>query len=231
MNQKLTKIIRNALLALLVFFIFGIGSQVLFESTWFTSSIAYILNKNNFHEIVPSKVYRSGELRNDKLIENIKKYNIKTIIDLRKGSDHNKRTELREENIAKNLGISYQWIPMVGSNTKQHKAIEKLISLSESIEEPILIHCSSGTHRSGVITAIWLMIKEEVSPEKAAEQLSPKFGFFLWERNFKSLIQGHKTLDWIIWDYIKDYKSTKMDFKSWFYSKNNYKKYGDTLLS
>lgn len=204
--------------SIFVFFIVGISSQVFLESTWFTSSIAYVLNKDNFHEVVPKKVFRSGQLNKEELAHYVNKYNIKTVIDLRKSGDKENEQRFSERKLLTSLGVEYEWIPMVGSNTRQYDSIEKFISLSEEKKEPLLIHCSSGTHRTGVMTAIWLMINNEMSPEEAIKQLSPEYGYFYWERRFKSLLLGHQTVDAILWEYISQYKQSHIDFKNWFFN-------------
>ncbi len=219
--KKIGKLLGKGVLLLLVTFTFiGFGSQLISESTWFTSSFSYLFAKDNFHEVVPGLLYRSATLDKEEFIENVKKHNIKTVIDLRKGGDEAKLEDqgFSERNLSEELGANYEWIPMVGSNTRQKQSLEKLIEISEKTEGPVLIHCSSGTHRSGVVTAIWLMLKDEEPPEDAAKQLSSEYGFFYWERKLKSFFLGHETIDGIIWHYLKNYRATGISFKEWFFN-------------
>lgn len=216
MKRVLFLVIKFSLVFSVLFFIFGIISQLVYESTWFTSSIAYLLNKDNFHEIVPGKVYRSGELSKDNFNDYLIKHQIKAVIDLRMSGDDEAKYGFSEKKSAEEHGASYMWIPLVGTKTNQADSIKKLIALSDQTDGPVLIHCSSGTHRSGVVTAIWLMLKNLDTPIHATEQLSTKYGYFYWERRFKSFIIGHQTIDAIIWNYINQYKQTGIDFKQWF---------------
>lgn len=80
---------------------------------------------------------------------------------------------------------------------------------------PILVHCTSGTHRTGVVAAIWLIHKEGLLPEKAVGQLSSKFGFFYPERALKSLVQGQPTIDSIVWSYLHANEHQRIAFRDW----------------
>ena len=198
-----------------VVFILGIFSQVFFESTWFTSSFSFLFARNNFHEVVPGKLYRSAALDKEDLEKSITQYGIKTVIDLRKGGDEEEEQGFSERKVTQSLGADYEWIPLIGSNTKQKESITKLVDLSTKVGGPVLIHCSSGTHRSGVAAAIWLMLTNLESPEQAANQLSTEYGYFHWERKLKSFFMGHDTIDNVIWHYLNQYKKTGVSFKDW----------------
>lgn len=212
--------LRKLVLFLIGFFLLGTFSQLATNSTWFTSSVAYISSRN-FREVVSGKLYRSGELSKSDLHNYISKYGIKTVIDLRRGGDKDQNNKFSEKNIVESLGATYEWVPLVGTNTHQIESLSKLIALSENTIGPVLIHCSSGTHRSGVAMAIWLMHAESINPTIAAEQLSAKYGFFYWERKLKSWFLGHQTLDGLIWNYLEDYQKYNIKFIDWFNKKKS----------
>lgn len=209
------KLTKQLSVFILTFALIGLSSQILTESTWFTSSLSYIFTTNNFHEVKKGELFRSGELSKEDLERTIKEHGIKTIIDLRKGGDEPEQKGFSEKVISTDLGAKYIWIPMVGSNTKQKENLKKLIEVSKEGAGPVLIHCASGTHRSGLSTAVWLMAKDGINPHEAARQLSSKYGYFKWERDLKSYIMGHNTIDYVMWDYLKDYDKTSISFNDW----------------
>ncbi|WP_245418049.1 protein tyrosine phosphatase [Cohaesibacter haloalkalitolerans] len=47
-----------------------------------------------------------------------------------------------------------------------------------SLQYPILLHCKAGADRASLISALYLIIMEDVPVEKAREQLSMRFGHF-----------------------------------------------------
>ncbi len=220
-NQFLKKTLKVLTVFSVLFCIFGFTSQIVTESTWFTSGLSYLSTKNNFHVVKEGSLYRSGTLSQEDLIQVVKENNIKLVVDLRKSGDEPEQHGFSESQIVRSLGSRYEWIPMVGSNTKQLSPLSKLIELSKDETGPVLIHCSSGTHRSGVATAVWLMEKEGVSPEEASMQLSPNYGYFSWERNLKSAITGSKTIDYVIWNYLSSFRATGIKFSDWLMSKND----------
>ena len=205
----------------LIFCIFGFSSQLFTESTWFTSSFSYLFNQHNFHVVQEGELYRSGQLSEEELKEVIKKYNIKSIVDLRSGGDEPDENGFSEKAVSTDLGAKYNWVPMVGSNTKQKESLTKLIDISSKSEGPTLIHCTSGTHRSGLASAVWLISKDGMDPEVAATQLSQEYGYFKWERDLKSLFLGHETADYVLWHYIADHKKSGISFSDWLKQKSD----------
>ncbi len=189
--------------------------QIIGETTYLTSYVANLAFEGNWHEVVPGKFYRSAELDAQTLSERIQKYGIKTIIDLRYGKDKTDAQGQTEKDSAAALGVEYRHLPLLGSNARQKKQIEELIELYDAVPSPILVHCTSGTHRSGLASAVWLLTKEDSSPENATEQLSTRYGYFYAERKIKSLIQGHATIDAILWKYLEARKQSGISFRQW----------------
>ena len=210
------KILKAFFVFLAIICLSGLTSQILFESTWFTSSIGFLFSSGNFHVVKEGRLYRSAALSKEDLEEKVKTLGIRTVIDLRRGGDEVEENGYSEKRSLEGLGAEYFWIPLVGSNTHQAGSISRLIEIAKNNHAPVLIHCSSGTHRSGVASAIWLMVAEGENPEIAAKQLSNEFGFFYSERKLKGLIMGHDTIDAIIWNYLKEYHSKGISFQDWF---------------
>lgn len=202
---------------LIISFIFTLGftSQLITDDTYFTSSIAYLTAANNFHTVKENKLYRSAELSETELRRIISDYGIKNVIDLRLGGENIKKKKYSESAVVKEMNANYFWVPLAGKHTRQKVGIKRYIELIKDIEGPVLIHCESGTHRSGVASAIWLMTKENEAPELASKQLSNEYGFFLTERRVKSVLSSTKTIDNIIWNYLEAYNRSGVDFISW----------------
>lgn len=196
---------KKLILASLLFFVIAIGAQAFSETTAFTSFAANFLFKNNLHEIVPNKFFRSAQMNAEDLSKTIKEKNIKTVFDLRLQDDKaDPYNGLKEEDVVTNSGAKYVHIPFSSKRANQKDKLLNLINSFKSVETPILVHCSSGTHRSGVAAAIWLITEENVSNDKILEQLSYKYGFFKSERKLKEILQGKPTLDYVIFEFLKN---------------------------
>lgn len=185
------------------------------ESTYFTSYTANAIFRNNFHAVVPGRLYRSAQMPRDELIDTIRKHGIKTVIDLRLNDDAPDETGFTEAAAARQAGAAYRHIPFSSSRMDQRRSLLALMATYREAKGPILVHCSSGTHRAGVASAIWLLEQAGKSPAEAAEQLTLKYGFFQLERDLKAYFQGRPTLDRAIRDYAEVRREQSISFWDW----------------
>ena len=110
----------------------------------------------NFHEVVPHRIYRSGQPSAGQLRAWIRRYNLKTIIILR-GRDARQAAE--EDAVARSMGADVvtlklsAYVPLPGDKLVQ------LIDILESARQPMLLHCRHGVDRAGTASAIaaWLV--------------------------------------------------------------------------
>jgi uncharacterized protein (TIGR01244 family) len=201
-------------ISLLVYFE---SDQIFSERTRLTSFIANVLFKDNFHQIIPTKLYRSAEMPSERLEQRIKENGIKTVIDLRlsKDDEESALTDLSEEETVNSLGAKYIHFPLRGTRELSREELLGLLEIFKEVKPPLLVHCSSGTHRSGVVSAMWMIDQEQMSVSDAAQQLSPRYGFFGFERGLKSLIQGHATVDNLLWTFQEKQKAHNMTLREW----------------
>ena len=188
--------------------------QLFGETTSFTSSYANWIFGGNFHSVVQNKLYRSGQMSHEKLAETIKEYGIKTVIDLRYGED-DPVDGVTEKDIVERDGGKYVHVPVLGSKLPDKATVLKLLDTYEQTEKPILVHCSSGTHRSGVASALYLLDMEKVKIETAKEQMDPKYGFFRLERALVSFFKDRPTIDNLLWQYEEDYNKSGIGVREW----------------
>jgi uncharacterized protein (TIGR01244 family) len=212
---RLKAVLKTSAVLLLVLGSFEIY-QLTTESTSFTSSIAHVVFANNLHEVVPGKFYRSSEVKVRDFIPEVKRLGVHTVIDVRLGPKTLSHEYLGEEEALQRAQVYYRHFPLTGSKEMTKTQVLSLLKLLDEAAPPLLVHCSSGTHRSGVVSAIYLMEKEGVPFEEAIKQLSPKYGFFAAERRLKSVISGRPTIDNILWRYGEFLKNNPgVTFRGW----------------
>ena len=203
----------------LLFFLFVLvlleGYQIATEDTSFTSAISQILFTNNLHEVRVNELFRSAEMIPTEMASFVKEKNIKTVLDVRAGPKDLSSEYTGEEEAVSKVGAKYVSFPMIGSKEISQGSLLELLSLLEKVEPPLLVHCTSGTHRSGAVAAIWLMDRDGVSFDEAMKQLSAKYGYFYLERKLKSKIQGHPTIDNVLWRYGEAQEKEKITFREW----------------
>jgi len=130
----------------------------------------------NFRVVSPGRCYRSAHLDRDELVRSVRKYGIRTVINLR-GPNPEEEWYLEETEICRELGVVYYDIPLRSTVEPTDGQIAYLINLFEHSEEPVLLHCRSGIDRAGLASAIWLMVMEGAEKAVARKQLSWRYGY------------------------------------------------------
>lgn len=128
----------------------------------------------NFHAVIPEKVYRSATLSNDKLLAVIKKYHIRSIINLRGAQRDNRWYQIEQEDSNNNKVTLYD-LPLNAHAIPNKQLFLQLITILQTAPEPILIHCKSGADRTGLASALALIIFKNSPYEKAYDQVSYKY--------------------------------------------------------
>ena len=211
----MTRLTKFSVATLLGVILLAGGIQATTETTFFTSYLPRLLFNDNFAPVVEGKFYRSAEMNRQDLSAALSKNSIRTVIDLRAGLDDPDSDGFTEEKTATSLGVDYVHIPMFASRYPSRETMLKLLETFQQAKQPLLVHCSSGTHRSGVVSAIWLLEVGGGTAEQARQQLSAYFGFFPLERRFKSWMQGHPTLDDMLFRYLDATKRESISFRDW----------------
>lgn len=152
-----------ALLMLFLFVIIGVGNYV------------YDMNINhNFETITEGKVYKSGVIPPDEIADYVKKYQIKSIVDLRfpgTGDDVN-NPEIPSELIAeKNAVASIPNVTYFNNGSDQVPKKENLDSFFKIMDNPanypVLIHCYHGVGRAEMYSAIYRIEYENMDKDDA----------------------------------------------------------------
>lgn len=131
----------------------------------------------NFHVVEKGKLYRSAQLSARSLEHEIKKHNIKTVINLR-GTHCNEGWWHAEKNVCAQQQVRHYDIAMSASSLSSRENLLKLLEIYDTAEQPILIHCQSGADRTGEAAAIWVLEKMHQTNHEAAKQLSALYGHF-----------------------------------------------------
>jgi protein tyrosine phosphatase (PTP) superfamily phosphohydrolase (DUF442 family) len=126
----------------------------------------FVINAN-FREVVPNKVYRSGQPSPNHLRKWVTKYGIKTVINLRGSSEK----EIEQEQLtADELGVKFVSIYLSGKRLATTSELADLIDALENAETPVLLHCRSGIDRSGMAGALAAMVIGNVDYDEAKWQ-------------------------------------------------------------
>lgn len=131
----------------------------------------YLDEQGNFHAITEGEAYRSAQLDKEDLEYYVKKYGIKSVINLR--SEHPGDKWWKEEKeTCKRLGVSYFNVGMSARKSPKPKRLEKLLTLFNEAPRPVLIHCRAGADRASLAAAIWKLVVNNEPKSEAKKQLS-----------------------------------------------------------
>ncbi|TRX16616.1 protein phosphatase [Flavobacterium franklandianum] len=135
----------------------------------------YDMNINhNFETITEEKVYKSGVIPPEQLEDYIKKYHIKSVVDLRfpgTGDDVNNpeipvELTAEREAIAKIKGVNY--FNNGSDQVPNQKNLDVFFSIMDKPENyPVLIHCYHGVGRAEMYSAIYRIEYENMDPDEA----------------------------------------------------------------
>jgi len=159
---------------------------------------------HNFKTITEGKVYKSGVIPPDEIEAYVKKYHIKSIVDLRfpgTGDDVNNPevpAELKAEKlaVAKIPGVNY--FNNGSDQVPNQKNLDYFYTIMDNPKNyPVLIHCYHGIGRAQLYAAVYRMEYEGWSNEEARAQAA-------FPLRFSSFDDGKPK-----GEFLKNYKTRK----------------------
>lgn len=184
----------------------AVGCIERYERVWRTAIIIclslssslhalYSYYPHNFHEVEKNACFRSKQLSPKNLESYLKRFDIKTIINLR-GPNPHKRWWQSEKAVAARNGIEFHDVNMCSQHLPHKRELLKLLRLFRRAPRPILMHCLAGADRTGEAAALWMLDQQGKSTRQALSQLTLKYHHiqnkFPAKRFFIKLWQGHR---------------------------------------
>ncbi len=183
----------------------------------------------NVRVVTPGVMYRSAQLTGNNYTadtarwfghgfrQTLKKYHIKTVINLRGGGMSNDyyRDEVRETQA---LGAVHVDIPMSARHLPPPSSLKKLIHVFDRDPYPMIFHCQGGSDRSGLVGTLFLAMKEKVPLNQAEDQqLTMRYGHFGFTSTgamnrffdlYRQTAHGMAIRQWILLEYPSVYLKT-----------------------
>ncbi len=135
----------------------------------------YMEEQGNFHPITSGEAYRSAQLDQDELEYYIRKFEIRSIINLR-GQGLGEPWYEEEIATCRELGVKHYDFRLSAGRAPSSREIEDLLRLFRIAPRSVLIHCQGGADRSGLAAAIWQVVIDGKPKPEAEKQLSFVYG-------------------------------------------------------
>lgn len=158
-NETPNRAVSISLVSLIVFALAGPISVLSQEAR--TPNNVSIFNFGRVNE----NYFRGSQPKPDNMAE-LKRYGIKTVIDLR-----NDRID-ESEGWAKDAGLQYFHIPLSTKKAATPEEVQHYLKLvNDPANWPIYVHCKGGRHRTGEMTAIYRMTTQNWTADQAYKEM------------------------------------------------------------
>lgn len=136
---------------------------------------AYVLLGSNFHTVIHGEVYRSAQLSAVALERFIRDKHIRTVVNLR-GCCDPEAWYLNEGRVTLRNDVSLEDLSFSACRLPSSVVLRQLLEVIDGSEYPILFHCHKGSDRTGMASAIALLMRTDTPLEEARQQLSFRYG-------------------------------------------------------
>ncbi|MFO0908611.1 MAG: tyrosine-protein phosphatase [Isosphaeraceae bacterium] len=157
--------LRRRVVVLSVLLIGWASAAVVLRRPWF---------QGNWGIVEPGRVYRSAQPNRD-FPRLIAAHQLASVLNLRGGSVGDSWYVAEVQAIERG-GLDFYDFPMNATRRPTRRELLTLIDLFQRCRYPLLIHCKSGSDRTGLATAIYRMMMRNEGPTSALDAFSLSYG-------------------------------------------------------
>jgi hypothetical protein len=148
-----------------------------------------------FHPVIDKQVYRSAQLSPSRLDDIIRTYGIRTVIALI-GAEKGETWYENEMAVADRHQVQLINLAFGSHELPQYNRLNQLVDVLQSIPRPILLHCYRGADRSGMASAIALILYNDPPLDILEKQFSWRFGVIPYSDSIGVLF-FEKYVEWL----------------------------------
>jgi len=122
--------------------------------------------------------------------DDLARVGVKTVVNLIGDSE----LDAAEQSLVEEHGMRYVLIPMSTRKAPTPQQLETFLSVvNDPASQPVYVHCVGGRHRTGVMTAVYRMVKDGISGAEAfAEMKRFNYGPDFLHPEFKKFVYGYE---------------------------------------
>jgi len=131
----------------------------------------------NDHAVIPGRIYRSAQPSGMQLGELIRKHGLRTVLNLR-GQATWEQWYRDDCNATAAAGINQEDVTLSAHTLPFPGELLKAVEVLDRAEPPVLIHCAQGADRTGLLSAIALLLYTDATLGEARRELWPNRGHY-----------------------------------------------------
>jgi protein tyrosine phosphatase (PTP) superfamily phosphohydrolase (DUF442 family) len=135
----------------------------------------------NLHTVLAGEIYRGAQPTPNQLEQLVKKFGIRTVVNLR-GLSNPSSWYLDQCRKIQQLGISQQDLNLSASRLPPAQEIRRLVEIIDNADYPIYFHCRRGADRTGLASVIATLLRTKCSFAEARGQLHWRYGHIPYGR-------------------------------------------------
>jgi protein tyrosine phosphatase (PTP) superfamily phosphohydrolase (DUF442 family) len=135
----------------------------------------YALLGPNFHAVLPGQIYRCAQPSPVELEQRVRRYGIRTVVNLR-GCGDIFPWYLEECRATHRLNLSQEDVSLSAGRLPSVHELRRLVEVLDRSERPILMHCRRGADRTGLASAIVLLLYSDADLSRARRELGMRYG-------------------------------------------------------
>jgi protein tyrosine phosphatase (PTP) superfamily phosphohydrolase (DUF442 family) len=143
--------------------------------TLFSAGLLHVTLGSNFHTVLSGRVYRCAQPSSGELEQLVRRYGIRTVINLR-GFSAPWPWFVEESEATHRLNVSQEDLSFSANRLPSAPEVRRLVEVLDESEYPLLLHCRRGADRTGLASAMVCLLHTDTDLGTARRQLSPRYG-------------------------------------------------------
>jgi protein tyrosine phosphatase (PTP) superfamily phosphohydrolase (DUF442 family) len=145
------------------------------------AEVVYVTLGPNFHTVEAGACYRSAQPSAGWLRRTMECEGIKTVVNLR-GNNSGEPWYEAEKQVAADMGAKYVEIGLFSNQPPETTEFRRLVETLDTAPRPLLIHCQRGGDRTGLASAIYVLLQPGRTVAEARGQITVLYGHKFWSQ-------------------------------------------------